>query len=274
MESGNYSRLFCSVSVCVFLFIVGIDHRCQNGSRKPPARFDDMRDISFAGMRVRILEIFARMLDMLFEVIISSICYSLQLSPSSWEFIFYIKGSLAIKGEFFLVMFPKFQFILFDADFIYPSFFACFHPFLEGFESDFLVVFYEIFDFHLVEFSYSKHEVSRSYLVPEGLSYLCDTKGNSDSHGIQYIFEVDENPLRGFGSQVDIGSFALYHALLSFEHQIEFFGIGPITSSAFRAFYLFRVDEIHHVFCGSFFSGSVFWQLSFLCLIFMKVFFD
>jgi hypothetical protein len=120
-------------------------------------------------------------------------------------------------------MLPKFQFILFDADFVNPSFLTSFFPLLKTLESDFFIIFYEIFYFHLIEFSHSKHEVPRSDFISESLSRLSDAKWYPDSHGIQDVFEIDENPLRGFWSQVDVGSFAFNHSLLGFEHQIEFF---------------------------------------------------
>ena len=77
MESYHYSRFCFSFLIGVSLFVIGVNHRGENSSGQPSGRFDAVREVSFSGDGVGVLQVFSRVFLMLFEVVVGSVGDSL-----------------------------------------------------------------------------------------------------------------------------------------------------------------------------------------------------
>ena len=60
----------------------------------------------------------------------------------------------------------------------------------------------EELDFHLFKFTAAEGEIARSDFVAKGLADLCDAEWNSNARAVDHVFEVGEDALRGFWSQI------------------------------------------------------------------------
>ena len=86
----------------------------------------------------------------------------------------------------------------------------------------------EKFKFHLLELSYSENEVTRRYFVPERFADLTYAERDFFSRRSLNVLEVDENALRGLGTEIKSRSRILGNTLERFEHEIEFSDIREI----------------------------------------------
>ena len=72
----------------------------------------------------------------------------------------------------------------------------------------------------------AEDEVARGDLVAEGLADLRDTEGDFDAAGIDDVFVISENALRGFGAEVGGGGVVSEGAHLGLKHQLELARLG------------------------------------------------
>ncbi len=84
----------------------------------------------------------------------------------------------------------------------------------------------EKLDLHLLEFAASESEITGRNFVAEALSDLGDAEGYADACAIDDVFEVDEDPLCGFGPQECCTLIATQRSHNRLEHQVEFTWLG------------------------------------------------
>ena len=80
----------------------------------------------------------------------------------------------------------------------------------------------EKFKFHLFEFAQAEGEISGRDFVAERFAYLTDAERYAHTRGTLHVFEVHENALRRFRTEIDGIRGIFRNALKRFEHQIEF----------------------------------------------------
>src|SRR5476651_1998297 len=79
----------------------------------------------------------------------------------------------------------------------------------------------EKFQFHLLEFARAEGEIARRDFVAKRLADLRDAERHFLPRRFQNIFELRENRLRGFGTEISNAVIAFNRTDESFEHQIE-----------------------------------------------------
>ena len=84
----------------------------------------------------------------------------------------------------------------------------------------------EELDLHLLEFTRAEGEIPRRDFVAKTLADLRDAEGNFYPRAVQDVFEIDENPLGGFGTEECLAAFIANRAGMGFEHQIELARLG------------------------------------------------
>ena len=83
----------------------------------------------------------------------------------------------------------------------------------------------KVFDLHLLELAGAEDEVAHGNLVAERLAYLRDAEGQLLARGVQDVEEVDEDALRGLGSEVGLRGVVLHGTEEGLEHEVEHAGV-------------------------------------------------
>ena len=97
-----------------------------------------------------------------------------------------------------------------------------FNPFLMQIRPKRLIGWQKVFNLHLFELPRAKREIAGSNFVAECFSDLRNSERQLDARRINDIFEVDKNPLGGFGAQVRNARFGCNGTNLRLKHQIKF----------------------------------------------------
>ena len=93
----------------------------------------------------------------------------------------------------------------------------------------------EEFQLHLLKFADTEDEVAGGDFVAEGFANLRDARRKLLARGAHDVGEVDEDALRGFGTQVNLILRRFHHARMGLEHQVELADAGEILLAALRA---------------------------------------
>ncbi len=199
--------------------MVGRTHRRQNQTLHAETRLNHVRIKFLAGLRILIFKILAGFFAVIFQIEIRPVSQSAKLFCSEWKFIFEINGSLRIMRQLFfrnLKLVYVFQInaqIFYPLKYLFPPHFEIFTPVV------FLLWrFDEVLNFHLLEFSRAVNKITGSNFVPERLADLSDPERQLFSRGIENIFKIDENALRGFRPEINFISFIFSRAQRSFKH--------------------------------------------------------
>ena len=179
------------------------------------------------------------------QVIIGSVRNAPQLAPAEREFIFDICCTLAVVRQFFRRVISQTDCILCHIQ-AQQEVFAVFSPVIQPFQI--CTGFAEEFQLHLFKFSGTEGEVTGCDFVTEGFTNLTDTEGQFFSCGSLHIFEVYEDTLCGFGTQINHVFRILCYALEGLEHQVKLTDICEVMRAAGRACNLIIVYEFLHFF--------------------------
>ena len=80
----------------------------------------------------------------------------------------------------------------------------------------------------MFEFDDAEDEIAGRDFVAKCFADLRDAKGNLDAHGVDDVFEIDENRLRRFRTQIGDIPLLPRFAHVGRKHQIEIARIGKI----------------------------------------------
>ena len=106
----------------------------------------------------------------------------------------------------------------------------------------------EEFKFHLLELTHAENEVTGRDFVTERFTDLTDTKGEFLSRRTLYVYEVGENTLRRFGTEIN-GIFSVFgNALESLKHKVELTDISKVMFFTSRAGNIVFFNERFHFF--------------------------
>ena len=89
----------------------------------------------------------------------------------------------------------------------------------------------EILDLHGFELPGAEDEVAGGDLVSESLAYLSDAEREPLACCGVNVVEVDEDALRGFGTQVRLGCLLLDRPDERLEHEVELSGLGKLAAA-------------------------------------------
>ena len=201
----------------LFLF-VGVAENGEDHSFHAERGLDDVRDIFFSRVGIGVFERFAAHFHVRFEVVIRPVRDAPEFTPTEGELEFEVGRGVGIEGEFFGIVIAQFEVFFLDAQAEQPIFAELF-PIGEPFEVGAGLA--EEFQLHLLEFSHAEDEVAGSDFVSEALAHLSDAEGDLHARRTLDVEEVDENALRGLGTQIKSADAVFRDALESLEHQVE-----------------------------------------------------
>ena len=126
-------------------------------------------------------------------------------------------------GEFVRVVVAEAQVLLADAEVLVPV-----EALLYPVPVPVVVVagLHEELHLHLLELAGAEDEVAGCYLVAERLADLGDAERQFRAHGGEHVAEVDEDALRGLGTQPDLVRRVLDRADERLEHEVEHARVG------------------------------------------------
>jgi hypothetical protein len=105
----------------------------------------------------------------------------------------------------------------------------------------------EEFELSLLEFACSENKGLCGDFISEALSYLCDSEGDFDAGGVEYIGEIGEDSLGGFGAKKKVHRIVNICSHFGFEHEPEGHGVGkPADRAAAWADFAAQIGGVGH----------------------------
>ena len=202
-----------------FLFAIRRGKHGEENAVHADGWFDDVRHVFALRRFVKIFHRLAGNRLVLRQVVIAARGNALQFLHAERELKHNIRRALRVVREFFFRVVVKRKARFRDADPVEPIH-AIFNPALVK-RLPIRVGRNEIFDFHLLELAGTENEVARINFVAESLTRLRNPERHFDAPGIDDIFEIDENALRGFRSQVSDRRFVAQRTDVGLEHHVE-----------------------------------------------------
>ncbi len=184
-----------------FLDLVGVDQEGERGAVGAGGGLDHVRDVALFRLLVEVLELLAAELCVLFEVEVAAVGDPLQLRPADREEVLDVAGPGRVVGELVGVVGADPQMVGAQAEVGVPAL-AQLDPLAVPALG--LVGRDEELHLHLLELAGAEDEVAGGDLVAEGLADLGDPKGRLLAGEAEHVLEVDEDPLRRLGAQVDL----------------------------------------------------------------------
>ena len=199
--------------------VVGVRKEGEHGPLRAERRLDNVRDIFFVCGGVGIFHIFPAFRGVLLQIVVRSVGNAPQLAPAERKIVFEVCRRFGVETKLLFGVVAQFQVFLFQTQ-RKEEVFAVIFPVIKPFEVG--VGFAEKFKLHLLELAHAENEVSGRYFVAEGFAYLTYSERHAHTRSALNVFEVDENTLRGFGTEVD-GVYRIFgHTLKCLKHQVEF----------------------------------------------------
>ncbi len=122
----------------------------------------------------------------------------------------------------------------------------------------------------MLKFPGTKNEVAGGDFVSKAFTHLGNAERQLFTGCALYVGEVDENPLRCFGAQVDFVFRLFGHALMGFEHKVELANFREVSGTAVGALYPLGADDVEHFGIGQACGIDCAWSsisLSALCRV-------
>ena len=88
--------------------------------------------------------------------------------------------------------------------------------------------------FHLFKFPHAENKLPGDDFISEGLSNLRNAKRQLHTAAFLDVEVIDEDPLGGFGPQVDHTAVPAHGTQFCFEHEVELPHVGPISAAGVR----------------------------------------
>ena len=192
-------------------------------------RLDHVRHVALVGLRVEVVELLARVLGVLLEVVVGTLRDALELVEAPRERELDVGRPARIVRQLVVVVGAQAQHLGGDAVLDVP---------VQPLVAPVLVPVgrlgrrHEELEFHLLELAGAEDPVLRGDLVAEALADLGDPERRLLARRLQHLAEVGEHALRRLGAQVGIGAGALDRAGLGLEHQVELAGLGEAVPSS------------------------------------------
>ena len=236
------------------LLIISRAQEGQDDTVGAQGRLDDVRDVSFLLLVVKVGHVLAGLVLVLGQVVIGTVRDAPEFAPAEGEEELDIGGRSGIEGKLFLVVVTQTHLFRLHAQGDQPVL-AEVLPVSEPFKV--CVRLAEEFHFHLLKFSGTEGEVAGGDLVTEGLADLADTERQFLPGGPLDVLEVYKDTLGCLGTQIYGSAGVFGNALEGLEHQVELTDIRPVELAAGRAGNAELVDKAHHFVRGPAVNGAV-----------------
>ena len=115
----------------------------------------------------------------------------------------------------------------------------------------------EKFKLHLFELAHAEDEISRRDFVSERFSYLTYAERHAEAGSSLYVFEIDENALRGLGAEVNGVYAVLGDPLKGLEHEVELSYRRKVAFPADGAVYFLFGDKVFKRLVVHAFDGNI-----------------
>ena len=185
----------------------------QKFSGKPLEYFDEE-------FFIKVFQRFSAKLLMLRQIEVSTDRNTFQLLHIKRIFEHNVRASFRVVRQVLFLVHIKAQPFLFDADRAVPIV-ARFNPLFMQLRPGFLIRRAEIFHLHLLKFSRTENEVTRCDFIAKRFTDLGNSEGHLHACRIHNIFEMNENSLRCFRTQISHARFRSNRTHLCLEHQIK-----------------------------------------------------
>ena len=174
------------------------------------------------------------------EVEVRAVVDPLELLPPERELVLDVEGGRRVVRELVGAVLVDAQLLVADAELPVPGA-ADFEPALEPLPI--LARLDEVLHLHLLELAGAEDEVPGRDLVAERLADLRDPERDLLARGAEHVLEVDVDPLRGLGPQIDDGRLVLDRPHEGLEHEVELPRLGEVARAAARAMRLLHLGQ-------------------------------
>ena len=166
------------------------------------------------------------------QVEVGAVGHPLQLTPGAAreaELVLDVDGAIGVVGQLLLRVLVEAQVVAVDTEVdvpLQPGVDPVLMPLGRGRGFD------EELHLHLLELAGAEDEVARGDLVAEALADLADAERRLLARGGHDVGEVDEDALRGLGTQIVQSLLGLDRAQVGLQHHVEVARLGPLTFGA------------------------------------------
>ena len=214
------------------LLVVCVDQKCKRHAVSAERRLNDIGHILFIRLGIKIFHRFAAVVGMLRKVVIGAVRHAPELAPAEREQILKVGRCLGVEAKLVRIMVAQSEIVARHAEII-EELLAVILPVFEPFEVG--AGFAEKLQLHLLKLADTEDKVAGRDLVAERLADLTDAEGELLARGARNVLEVDEDPLRRLGAEIQLGGGILSDTLIGLEHQIELADVGEVLRTAGRA---------------------------------------
>ena len=236
-----------NVALRKLLLVVCGAEECEHNAVGAKRRLYNVRRVALLLLVVKVGEVLTRGVDVLREVVVSTVRDAPKLAPAKREQELDVGGSLRVEAKLLGSMVAKTHLVLLDAEGKEPVA-AERAPVLEPLKVGAGLA--EELKLHLFELAGTEREVAGRDLVAEALADLADTEGNLLAARALNVFEVYKDTLSGLGAKINGVLRILGNALEGLEHQVELTNIGEVVLTAGRARNVVVLDERLHLLLG------------------------
>ena len=200
------------------VLVVGVAQEREDRAADAGGGLDHVGDVALARLRVDPVELLAGELRVLREVVVAAVRDPLELLPAGRVEELDVARRGGVVRQLVRVMRAQAQVVGIDAEPHVPVE-PLAHPVLVPLVG--LAGRDEVLHLHLLELERAEDEVAGRDLVAERLADLRDPERRPAARELQHLLEVEEDPLRGLGAQVDRRALLLDRADRRLEHQVE-----------------------------------------------------
>ena len=231
------------------LFIVGVAQDREHAALHAERRLDDVGDVfdHVLALALAIDHLHAAGVLMLREVVVRAVGNAPELAPAEREEELEVRRCLGVEAQLLGIVVAQAEVLVLQADGEQPVV-AERAPVVEPLKVGARLA--EELELHLLELAHAEDEVARRDLVAEGLADLADAERELFARGALDVIEVDEDALRGLGTEVDGVLCVLGHALERLEHEVELTDIGEVVLAAGGAGDVVLFDKVLHLLLG------------------------
>ena len=240
--------------------IIAVHHNHEHESIKTHGWLNDVRDVFLVGLRIKVGHILFAVFLVTLQIVIGSVGDTEDFSPAEiWEVIFDVGRGFGVESKLGWLVIAEAKVFGLRSKALYELK-AVILPVGEPFKVGSWLA--EEFHFHLIELTDTESEVPWGDFVTEALTGLANTKWELLSLSTLNVFEVNEDTLSGFWTEVDDAAAIIGNANVGLEHHVELTDWGEISLSTDWALNVMLFDEFVHLLKGHVVDVGI-WEFGF-----------
>ena len=232
--------------------VIGFHQEGQHHAVSTQRGLHHVGDVVLVGLGIEVGHVHTGGVLVLGQVVVGTVGHAPQLAPAEGEHELKVGGSLGVEAQLLGIMVTQTQVLVGHVQAQQPLV-AEVAPVLEPLQIGTGLA--EELQLHLLKLAGTEGEVAGRDLVAEGLADLAHAEGQLAAGGALHVIEVDEDTLRGLGTQIHGVLGILGDALEGLEHQVELTDIGPVVLAAAGAGDLMLGHESCHLILGESVDG-------------------